>query len=419
MGKLNDKQIQAIKPAEKQVKYSDGDGLTLVVMPSGSKLWQLRYRIGGRAGKEKTLSIGQYPFVSLKEAREQAIQARKLIANGADPSKMKQEARAAAVEAETKAAVDSTEAVETISREWFQKFSSGWVDSHADRIIRRLERDLFPWVGSAEIKSITPASLLSVLRRVESRGALETAHRLLQNCGQIWRYAVATGRVERDITGDLKGALPPAKETHLGAITEPKEIATLLRSIDDYRGGEIVKIALKIIPYLFVRPGELRHAEWEEFDFENLEWVIPEGKMKARRPHVVPLSSQVMALLEELKVVSGNGKYLFPSPTSKSRPMSDMALLTAIRRMGYGKNEMTAHGFRAMASTNLEHLGYDVRLIELQLAHVDQNEVRAAYKRDVSRLQLPLRRQMMQRWADYLDQLKSGAKIYEFRSLEG
>lgn len=208
MGKLNDKQIQSIKSAEKQVKYSDGDGLTLVVMPSGSKLWQLRYRIGGRAGKEKTLSIGQYPFVSLKEAREKAIQARKLIANGADPSKMKQEARAAAVAQEASAIVDPAETIEGISREWFQKFSPGWVESHADRIIRRLERDLFPWVGTAEIKSVAPANLLVVLRRVESRGALETAHRLLQNCGQIWRYAVATGRVERDITGDLKGALP-------------------------------------------------------------------------------------------------------------------------------------------------------------------------------------------------------------------
>lgn len=411
MGKLNDKQIQAIKPSEKQVKFSDGDGLTLVVMPSGSKLWQLRYRVGGRAGKEKTLSLGQYPLVSLKDAREQAFQARKLIVKGADPSEMKQAARAAAVAD----IVNPIDTVEAISREWFQKFSAGWVDSHADRIIRRLERDLFPWVGSAEIKSIIPANLLTVLRRVESRGALETAHRLLQNCGQVWRYAVATGRAERDICGDLKGALPPTKEKHLGAITDPREIGNLLRSIDDYRGGEIVRYALKLAPFLFVRPGELRHAEWDEIDFEKDEWVIPAGKMKAKRPHVVPLCIQVLDLLEGLKSVSGDGKYLFPSATSKSRPLSDMALLTAIRRMGYSKEEMSAHGFRAMASTNLEELGYDVRLIELQLAHSDQNEVRAAYKRDISRLQLPLRREMMQNWADYLDQLKVGAKIIPFK----
>ncbi len=408
MGKLNDKAIQAAQPKEKLYKISDGDGLVLIVQPNGKKLWWLRYRFGG---KEKTFSIGQYPLIGLKDARERAYEARKLLANGADPMEIKKEGRAAQIEA----AVASEETVENIAREWFQKFSSQWVGSHADKIIRRLERDLFPYLGKKEMKSITPAALLTALRKVESRGALETAHRLLQNCGQVWRYAVATGRVERDITGDLRGALPPSRGKHLGALVKPEEVGALLRSIDEYKGGEIVRHALKLAPLFFVRPGELRHAEWEEIDVDKAEWVIPAQKMKMKREHVVPLSTQALEIVESLRTITGAGKYLFPSSTSRSRPISDMALLTAIRRMGYGKEEMTAHGFRAMASTNLEQLGYDVRIIELQLAHADPNEIRAAYKRDISRLQMEQRKKMIQAWADRLDQLKNGAQIYEFK----
>lgn len=409
--KLNDKLIQAAKPKDAQYNLADGNGLTLVVKQNGTKLWWLRYRF---AGKAKTLSLGQYPVIGLKEARERAYDARKLLANGTDPSQAKIET-AAAIKAATDAAAISPETVEAISLEWFEKFGAQWVDSHASKIIRRLERDLFPHFKGVGIADVTPAALLAVLRRVEARGALETAHRLHQNCGQIWRYAVATGRAERDITSDLKGALPPAKETHLGAITKPDGIGALLRNIDDYKGSEVVRLALKLAPLVFVRPGELRHAEWSEFDFEKSEWTIPAGKMKAKRPHVVPLSSQSLALLAELKLISGESKYLFPSPRSTTRPLSDVALLAALRRMGYGKEEMTTHGFRAMASTNLEQLGYDVRLIELQLAHADTNEVRAAYKRDTSTLQLGQRRAMMQRWADYLDELRDGAKVLPFK----
>lgn len=411
MGKLNDKAIQAAKPKEKTSIIADGDGLALVIQPSGTKLWWFRYRFGG---KQKTLSLGIYPTVSLKDARERTIEAKKLLANGADPMEAKKATAAASVEAATV----SEETVEAISREWFGKFSAQWVDSHASKILRRVERDLFPWLGKDEIKSVTPAMLLAVLRRVEARGALETAHRLLQNCGQIWRYGVATGRAERDITSDLKGALPPAKETHLGALTKPEEIGALLRNIDEYKGSEVVRLALRLAPYVFVRPGELRHAEWTEFpsfENENAEWVIPAGKMKAKRQHVVPLSSQVTQILTELKEITGDGKYLFPAVNSRSRCLSDTALLMALRRMGYSKEEMTAHGFRAMASTNLEQLGYDVRLIELQLAHADTNEVRAAYKRDTSRLQIEQRRKMMQLWADYLDGLRHGAAVLPFK----
>lgn len=405
MGKLSDKEIQSAKPRDKQYGMPDGDGLTLIVKANGTKLFWLRYR---HAGKAKTLSIGQYPLVSLKKARDRAFGARKLLDQSIDPTESKRQAKAKLVTA-------PTETVEVISREWFKKFESQWVDSHASKIIRRLERDLFPHLGKDEIKNVTPPQLLAVLRRVEARGALETAHRLHQNCGQIWRYAVATGRAEREITGDLKGALPPAKETHLGAITEPVQIGAILRNIDEYVGSEVVRLALKLAPLVFVRPGELRKAEWTEFDFDKAEWVIPEHKMKAKRKHVVPLSLQAIAILNELKVISGNAQYIFPSPRSETRPISDVALLAALRRMGYKKEEMTTHGFRAMASTNLEQLGYDVRVIELQLAHSDQNEVRAAYKRDMSRLQIDQRRAMMQQWADYLDGLRSGAAILPFK----
>ena len=274
-----------------------------------------------------------------------------------------------------------------------------------------MENNLFPWIGEKEIKEITPASLLAVLRRVESRGALDTAHRLHQTCGQIWRYAVATGRVERDITHDLKGALPPAIETHLGAITDPKEVGKLLRCIDDYKGSFVVRFALQLSPYLFVRPGELRRASWDEFDFEKSLWIIPAERMKMRKQHVVPLSSQVLQLLDELKLAANGSALLFPSPSSKTRCISDMTVLSAFHRMGYEKGEMTAHGFRALASTNLEQLGYDVRLIEIQLAHADQDEVRAAYKRETHLLRLDERKKMMQHWSDYLDGLRTGAQI--------
>ena len=409
MGKLNDKATAAAQPREKQYKISDGDGLSLIIQPNGKKLWWFRYRF---AGKEKTLSIGIYPVVSLKEARERTFDARKLLSNGVDPHELKKEAQNAAIAA----SVSSGETVEAIGREWFQKFGTQWVDSHASKIIRRLERDLFPWIGKEEIKGVTPAALLSVLRRVEARGALDTSHRLLQNCGQIWRYGVATGRAERDITSDLRGALPPAKETHLGAITEPSAIGALLRNIEEYKGSEVVRLALQLAPLVFVRPGELRQAKWEEFDLVAGLWTIPAGRMKAKRPHIVPLSDQAAAILQELRK-SHESDYLFPSPRALSRCLSDVALLAALRRMGYTKEEMTAHGFRALASTNLEQLGYDVRLIELQLAHADQDQVRAAYKRETHMLRLDERKKMMQHWADYLDGLRVGGQVVPFKKM--
>ena len=413
MGKLNDRAVLAAKSQDKQYSLADGDGLTLIVKPNGSKLWWLRYRYNGIA---KTLSLGQYPLVTLKDARTRSIESRKILSDGIDPSAQKKLNRQALTNSIAGSVVTQSETVEAIATEWFEKFSGPWKITHASKIFRRLERDLFPWLTKLPIKDIKPVELLAVLRRVEARGALETAHRLLQNCGAVWRYAVATGRVERDITQDLRGALPPAKSTHLAAITKPSEIGQLLRDIDDYQGSEIVRTALKLAPLIFVRPGELRNAEWMEFDWNENIWVIPESKMKMKQKHVVPLSSQAIALLKDLQKVSGHSRYLFPSPMSKTRCISDMALLNAIRRMGYSKKEMTAHGFRSMGSTNLEELGFDVRVIELQLAHADPNEIRGAYKRDTSRLQLPQRRKMMQTWADYLDDLRSGADIIPIKN---
>jgi integrase len=275
MGKLNDKMIQAARSAPKQYKMADGDGLTLVVRPTGSKLWQFRCRFGG---KDKTLSLGEYPLVTLKEAREKTFEAKRLLAQNKDPSIAKKDAAAQILKS-----LDPRNSVEYIGREWFTKFSKDWVEGHSTKIIRRFECDLFSYLGKLELNSVTPAQLLDVLRRVEARGALETAHRLLQDCGRIWRYAVATSRADRDITSDLRGALPPPKETHLGALTKPNEVGALLRNIDEYQGSEAVRLALKLAPHVFVRPGNLRTAEWSEFDFEKKEWCIPAKKMKSKR----------------------------------------------------------------------------------------------------------------------------------------
>ncbi|MDP2780953.1 integrase arm-type DNA-binding domain-containing protein [Devosia sp.] len=409
MGKLTDKAIQAAAAKVKDYKLTDGDGLYLLVKVNGTKSWRMKYRIGG---KEKCLTIGPYPLRSLKDARQIAFEARKTIADGQDPSAIKQAEKAAVAE---KTQVD-LETVENIFREWFKKFSVNWVEGHASKIIRRLEADLFPYLGKEGIKDIAPSKLLMVLRKVEARGAIETAHRLLNNCGQVWRYAVATGRVERDITQDLKGAIPPAKGSHLGAITEPNEIGTLLRNIENYSGSEVIRHALKLAPLVFVRPGELRQAKWSEFHLEEEIWFIPAERMKGRRPHVVPLSAQAKAVLESIRPLTSDSEWVFPTPQSKTRCISDMALLSAIRRMGYEKEEMTAHGFRAMASTNLEQMGFDSRLIELQLAHADSNEIRAAYKREPHLLRLDERSSMMQQWADYLETLKNGAKVIPLRA---
>ncbi|AFS52266.1 tyrosine-type recombinase/integrase [Leptospirillum ferriphilum] len=351
--------------------------------------------------------MGVYPETSLREARERRDEAKKKIESGIDPS----HARKAKKESDSGA-----DTFETIAREWFEKFSPTWSPSHGDRIIRRLERDIFPWLGKRSIKDIKAPEFLAVLRRIESRGAVETAHRASQNCGQVFRYAAAMGRTEGDPSGDLRGAIPPTTTKHHASITDPKEIGGLLRAIDSYEGGLVVRCALKLAPLVFVRPGELRRAEWSEIDFEKMEWRIPAEKMKMREQHIVPLSRQALGILRELQPLTGEGKYLFPSPRSWDRPMSENAVLAALRRMGYSGDQMTGHGFRSMASTILIEQGWNRDAIERQLAHAERDEIRAAYN---YAQHLPERRKMMQAWANYLDELRIDGQILPFKTKEG
>jgi integrase len=400
---LTDTSIKNAKPNEKPYKISDERGLFILVNPNGSKLWRFRYRMDG---KENLLSFKSYPEVSLKEAREKRDEARKMLRDGIDPSRAKKAQKASDSGADT---------FETISREWFEKFSSTWSPSHGERIIRRLERDVFPWIGKRPIKEINAPDLLSVLRRIEGRGAVETAHRASQNCGQVFRYAIATGRAERDPSGDLRGAIPPPKKTHHASITDPKEVGALLRAIDGYEGGLIVRAALRLAPLVFLRPGELRKAEWKEIDWEKSEWIIPAERMKMKEKHIVPLSCQALEVFREIQPFTGEGKYIFPSPRTWERPMSDNAILSALRRMGYTGDQMTGHGFRSMASTLLNEQGWNRDAIERQLAHAERDEIRAAYN---YAQYLPERRKMMQSWADYLDGLKE-AVILPFQRKKG
>ena len=403
--------LRNIKPTDATLRLSDGDGLYLLIKPNGAKWWRLDYSIGG---KRKTLSIGVYPDTGLKAARDKANEARQLVAVGTDPSdvrKAHKAQQAKALEADRRIAdgIPAVDSFEEVGREWFAKFSAGWAVSHADKIIRRLERDIFPWIGKRPIASINAPELLSVLRRIEERGAVETAHRAHQNCGQIFRYAIATGRAERDPSPDLRGALPAVKQAHHAAITDPKAIGELLRAIDGYQGYFVTKCALRIAPLVFVRPGELRKAEWIEIDLDKAEWNIPAARMKMRELHLVPLSTQAVKILRELHALTGGVRYVFPGARTNGRPMSDNAILAALRRMGFAKNEMSGHGFRAMARTILDEV-LQVRpdYIEHQLAHAVRDPNGRAYNRIAH---LGERRKMMQQWADYLEGLANGADV--------
>lgn len=420
MGKLSDKSIQAAKPSDKQKKMSDGDGLVLVVRTTGAKLWQLRYRFGG---KEKTLSIGQYPLISLSEARSRAFVARQSIHHGVDPIAEKQAAKTAIIEQEVKQKHDEATEFEVVGREWFEKFSksNNWEENHASKIMGRLEKDIFPYLGKRPIGNISAAELLTVVRRIEKRGALETAHRALSECGRVFRYAVATGLADRDPSADLKGALPPYKKNnHFAAITDTKLVGDLLRDIEGYSGTTIVRCAFALSPRLFLRPGELRKLEWDWIDLEEAIIVIPPyahktGK-KTQAPHLVPLSSQAIEILREIQPLTGEDKYVFPGARDKNRAMSDNAVRSAMRRLGWTGDEMTPHGFRAMASTILDNMGYRQEWLERQLAHDEQNKVKAAYKRDLHLMYMPERKQMMQEWSDYLDSLREGGKVIVFKT---
>lgn len=408
---LSDTAIRKAKSADKPYKLPDEKGLYLYVTPAGGKLWRFNYRF---EGKQKTLSLGNYPDVPLagseidgrriEGARDKRDNARKLLANGIDPGENRKIQKAAKTE-------QSGNSFESVAREWFAKFKPGWATTHSDKIIKRLENDLFPWLGARPIAEITSPELLLCLRRIEGRGALDTAHRAQQNCGQVFRYAVQTGRAGRDPSSDLRGALPPARREHYASITEPAAVAELLRAIDGFRGTFVVQCALRLSPLFFVRPGELRKAKWEEFDFDKAEWRYLVTKTKT--DHLVPLASQAVATLRELYALTGHGEYVFPGRDPK-KPMSGAAVNAALRRMGYDtKTEITGHGFRAMARTILhQEIGIAPEVIEHQLAHRVPDALGTAYNRTKF---LKERRTMMQQWSDYLGRLKAGADVIPLR----
>jgi integrase len=388
--------VQNAKPKDKPYKLTDERGLYLLVQPVGSKLWRFNYRFGG---KQKTLALGTFPDVPLAEARRKLSAARALLSDGKDPSEARRDSKALA-----KIAAANT--FEAVAREWLGK--QQLTASTMGKALRMLESLVFPWIGTRPVAEITPPELLAVLRRVESKGKLETAQRTKQRCGQIFRYAIATGRAERDPSADLRGALASPKTRHRASITEPAMIGPLLRAIDSYQGAAITAVALKLAPLLFVRPGELRHAEWSEFDLDAAEWRIPAAKMKMRSVHIVPLSDQAVAVLRELHPLTGADRYVFPGVRGRGRPMSENTVLGALRRLGYSGDEMTGHGFRSMASTRLHEMGWPHAAIERQLAHAERNKVSAAYNYAEH---LPERRKMMQAWADYLDTLREDRKV--------
>ncbi|MHB8093064.1 MAG: tyrosine-type recombinase/integrase [Syntrophales bacterium] len=403
---LNEMKVRNAKVKPKEYQIFDGGGLYLLVTPSGGKLWRLKYRFND---KESRLSFGAYPEVTLADARQRREDARRLLANGVDPAAVKK--------AQKQAQTEETETFEVIAREWHEKFTPSWTPGHALKLLRALERDVFPWAGALPIKELKAPELLSILRRIESRGVLETAKRVRGLVGQVMRYAVATGRAERNPSADLIGAIPTPPEKHYAALTEPKDVADLLRAIDGYKGGLIVKSALRIVPMLMVRPGELRHAEWSEINLNEAVWNIPAEKMKMKQAHIVPLSKQAVEILNEIYPVTGNGKFVFPSIRSTARPMSENTINATLRAIGYEGERMTGHGFRAMARTILDEV-LNVRpdLIEAQLAHAVSDPLGRAYNRTHH---LPERTKMMQTWADYLDGLKAGAVVIPFRAAKG
>ncbi len=399
MDRLTEARIRHAKSKEKPYKLRDGRGLYLLVTPAGARLWRFRYRQPGtaRAGRgcrESMLGLGAYPDVSLKMARDRRDDARKLIAAGADPAAVRRAER-----------IGQENTVEAVTKEWLakQRFSPATLEK-AEWTFQDL---IFPYLGSKPVAQVTAAEILAVLRRLEARGKHETAHRTKQRISQVIRYAIATGRAERDPTADLRGALAPITVTSYPAITDPLKVGGLLRAIDGYSGQPQVAAALKLAPLVFVRPGELRAAEWSEFnlDSEQPEWRIPAERMKMGELHIVPLSSQAVAILRELRPFTAGGRFVFPSLRSRSRPISENTIGAALRRLGYSKDEMTTHGFRAMASTLLNERGVPPDVIELQLAHAERNRVRAAYNRAQ---RITERRSMMQTWADFLDGLKGG-----------
>ena len=386
---LTEVAIRAARAAQRPYKVSDEKGLYLLVKPNGARLWRYKYR---HAGIEKLLAIGRYPDVSLREARDRRDDARKLVANHVDPSLRKR------IEREGRGNTFAA-----VGEEWLETKRVSLSASTWQRDRDQLVKIVGPYLGKRPIAEIEAPELLAVLKRLEKKGLHDTAHRVRAVCGRVFRYAIATGRASRDISGDLKGALAAKGTQSYAAITDPARVGQLMRAIEDYDGQATTHAALKLAPYVFVRPGELRAAEWSEFDLDRSEWRIPAERMKMREAHIVPLARQALEILRELHNRTGEGRFVFPAIGKRERPLSENTLNAALRRLGYAKDEMTAHGFRSIASTLLNEEGWHPDLIELQLAHKERNKVRAAYNRAQ---RLEERRKMMQAWADYVDELR-------------
>jgi integrase len=403
---LTDSFVRQAKPSKASGdKHADGDGMYLLVTPAG-KYWRMDYRY---LGKRKTLALGVYPAISLASARKRRDEARILLAEGIDPSLAKQEARLAKSAA-------ALQTFEVVARQWMEKIAPTRTASTQGKVQRWLDQNLIPVIGKKPIAEIKPRDVLAAMQKMEARGAVESAHRVKQLCGQIFRFAVALDLVERDVTVDLRGALAPTVRRNFSAITEPKQVGALMRAIYDYHGFPAAVAALKLAPLVFVRPGELRAAEWAEFDLDAAEWRIPAAKMKMKIEHLVPLSTQAVEILRDLYPITGDGRYVFPSLRSKAC-MSENTINAALRYMGYSKEVMTGHGFRAMARTILDEvLGERPDLIEHQLAHTVRDPLGRAYNRTSH---LPARREMMQRWADYLDKLRVGAEVIPLHGGKG
>lgn len=390
------------KPAAKGRRLFDGGGLYLEVPRAGGCYWRMKYR---HAGKEKRLALGVYPEVTLAEARKGRDAARAMLREGRDPSTERKAGK-------VRAKLTTAETFEGIGREWLESQRAKLAKSTYAKAEWMLADNVFPWIGSMPIAEIDAPTLLAVLRRIEARGANETAHRTREKCGQVFRYAIATGRATRDPSADLRGALAPIVRTSRAAITDPAKMGALLRDVEGYTGQFTTRCALRLAPYLFVRPGELRHAEWNEIDLDGALWRIPAHKTKMREAHIVPLAPQAIAVMRELQPLTGRGRYLFPSLRSPREPMSENTVNAALRRLGYDKATMTGHGFRAMASTRLNEMGWSPDVIERQLAHAERNKVRAAYNRAQY---LAERQKMMTAWADYLDSLREGENVLAFK----
>ena len=411
---LTDTAIRKSMPGPKTRKLSDGKGLYLELSPAGGRWWRLKYRI---AGVEKRISLGTYPETSLKAAREKMEEARALVAQGIDPSQARKAAKQEAAHQDEQAQREAQGlplhgSFESVAREWFDTRKDEWAPTYAKKIFRRLEVDVFPWLGKLPVPNITPPMVLDMLRKAENRGAIETAHRVLETCGQVFRFAVATGRIESNPARDLKDALRKPMVQHFAAITDPQRFGELLRAIDSYRGTPVVCAALRLMPLMLLRPGELRQAQWDELDLPAATWTVPAARMKREKvgkiygkPHIVPLPRQAVAIFEALKPLTEHSPYVFRGERSAQRPMSDAAINAALRTLGFSADEVTGHGFRASARTMIvERLGIAESVVEAQLAHSVRDNLGRAYNRTEF---MQERVRMMQQWADYLDTLRN------------